>query len=305
MIVRLSRTVLAALGGLIVAASVLYFYSPPKSLDVLNDFFPGDAGARRIAAGVAFMPGPEGRLDIWGPADPAATPRPVIIFFYGGAWVKGRRGDYGFVGKAYAARGFVVVIPDYRKVPGVRFPAYVEDGARAVRWTHDNIARFGGDPHRILLAGHSAGGYIAMMLALDRRYLEHVGVDPASIRGVAGLAGAYNFYPFTSARAVAAMGNAADPRQTQPISFARRDAPPLWLATGTADTDVEPRNAITLAAREASLGSNTTILRQYAGLTHDDLIMALSRPFRAKAPILDDSIDFFRRCSGSAESAGH
>ena len=135
-----------------------------------------------------------------------------------------------------------------------------------------------------------------MMLALDRRYLKRAGVDPATIRGVAGLAGAYNFYPFTSARALAAMGNAPDPRQTQPITFARADAPPLWLATGTSDTDVEPRNAITLAARETALGSRTTILREYAGLTHDDLIMAVSRPFREKAPVLDESIAFFRRC---------
>ena len=265
MIGRLLGILLAAIGALLIAAGALYLYSPPKSLDVLNDVFPGDRGARRVAGGVPFMPGPDGKLDIWGQTGATAKPRPVIIFFYGGAWVKGRRGDYGFVGKAYAARGFVVVIPDYRKVPGVRFPAFVEDGARAVRWTRDNIGRFGGDPNHIFLAGHSAGGYIAMMLALDRRYLARVGVDPATIRGVAGLAGAYNFYPFTSARAVAAMGNARDPRQTQPISFARRDAPPLWLATGTADTDVEPRNALTLAAREAALGSHTTVLRAFPG----------------------------------------
>lgn len=102
----------------------------------------------------------------------------------------------------------------------------------------------------------------------------------------------------TSARAIAEMGNAPYPLQTQPITFARRDAPPLWLATGTADTNVEPRNAITLAAREAVLGNRTTILREYPGLTHDDLIMAVSRPFRAKAPVPDESIAFFQRCVG-------
>lgn len=292
---------LAAIGLLLLAAGALYLYSPPKSLDVLNDLFPGDAGTARVAGGIRFMAGPDGLLDVWARPD-ATTRRPVIVFFYGGAWVKGRRVDYNFVGKAYAARGFVVVIPDYRKVPGVRFPAYVEDGAKSVRWTHDNIVRFGGDPNRILLTGHSAGGYIAMMLGLDQRYLRAVGVDPSIVRGVAGLAGAYNFYPFTSARAVDAMGNAADPSQTQPITFARRDAPPLWLATGTADTDVEPRNAITLAAREAALGNRTTILREYPGLTHDDLIMAVSKPFRTKAPVLDESIAFFRQAAGGPTS---
>ena len=294
----IGRAVLAVLGAILLmlaAAGGLYLYSPPKALDVLNDLFPGDSGVRRVAHAVSFMPGSSGQLDVWSlPNDPVKQ-RPVIIFFYGGAWVTGRRGDYGFVGKAYAARGFVVVIPDYRKVPDVRFPAFVQDGARAVRWTQDNIARFGGDPHRIVLAGHSAGGYIAMMLALNRRYLIAARADPSAIRGIVGLAGAYNFYPFTSARAVAAMGNAPNPRETQPINFARRDAPPMWLATGTADEEVEPGNAITLAARERELGNRTTTLREYRGLSHNDLIMAISKPFRRTAPVLDESIAFIGR----------
>jgi hypothetical protein len=88
------------------------------------------------------------------------------------------------------------------------------------------------------------------------------------------------------------MSNAADPAQTQPIRFARKDAPPLWLATGTADEEVRPHNAIALAARQHALGSRTTVLREYSGLSHNDLIMAISKPFRGKAPVLDESIAF-------------
>jgi acetyl esterase/lipase len=275
----------------IVAMGGLYLYSPPKSLDVLDALFPGEPGVARVATAVGF--GSDGQqLDIWSKPGGSKARKPVLIFFYGGGWAKGRRQDYGFVGRAYAARGFVVVIPDYRKVPAVHFPSFIADGAEAARWVHDNIARFGGDPGSIVLAGHSAGGYIAMMLALDRRYLIAAGVDPGSVRAVVGLAGPYDFYPFTAARAVVAMGQAPDPTQTQPISFARRDAPPLWLATGTADREVRPRNAIALAARQHALGSLTTVLRQYPGLSHNDLIMAISRPFRHKAPVLDDSIAF-------------
>ncbi len=278
--------------ALSVVAGAIYLYSPPKALDVLNSLFPGDGGVARVGS-AAYRPGENGGLDIWATKPIAGPSKPVLVFFYGGAWVKGRREDYGFVAKAYAARGFVVVLADYRKVPAVHFPAYVDDGAAAVRWTHDNIARFGGDPGRIVLAGHSAGAYIAVMLALDRHYLTDAGVDPAVIRAAAGLAGPYDFYPFDSARAVAAMGNAPDPRQTQPITVARSDAPPLWLATGLDDTEVKPRNAIALAARAQSLGDHTAILATYSGLDHNDIIMAISKPFRNKAPILDDSIAFF------------
>ena len=288
---------------LLAAAGILYLVSPPKALDVLNDFWPGDGGTARIATAVPFVSGDDDKLDIWSHSDATAAHKPVLIFFYGGAWVKGRRQDYGFVGKAYAARGFVVVLADYRKVPAVHFPAFVQDGAAAVRWVHDNIALYGGDPDRIVLGGHSAGAYIAIMLALDRSYLHSAGVDPGVIRAAAGLAGPYNFYPWDSQRAVDAMSNAPDPRQTQPITFARKDAPPLWLGTGTADIEVRPRNAITLAAREHALGNTTTVLRTYPGFSHNDLIMAISKPFRRKGPVLDDTVSFFLRNTVPAGSS--
>lgn len=273
-------------------AGALFYYSPPKVLDVLNSLFPGDTNVVRAIAGVDFAPGTQLGLDVWRPLGKVDRPKPVIVFFYGGAWVKGRRQDYGFVAKAFAARGYVVVIPDYRKVPSVHFPTYIEDGARAVRWVHDHISQYGGDPRKIILVGHSAGGYIAMMLALDGHYLADAGLPPDAVRAVVGLAGPYDFYPFDSQRAVDAMGNAPDPNSTQPIRFARKDAPPMLLMTGMNDEEVRPRNAVALANRERQVGNTTTVLTTYPGLNHTDLVMALSKPFRGKAPVLNDSIAF-------------
>ena len=108
---------------------------------------------------------------------------------------------------------------DYRLVPQVRFPAFVQDGALAVKWVRDNIARYGGDSARIGLSGHSAGAYIAAMLALDRHYLADVGVDPGIIRAAALLSGPYDFYPFTEQRGRDALGQWPRPAETQPISF--------------------------------------------------------------------------------------
>ncbi len=293
------RLAAAALILILIAAGtigVLYARSPAGALDVVDALLPGGGAVSRVAQGVPFASG--NRLDVWAAPAPPGARRPVLIFFYGGSWVSGRRQDYGFVGRAYARQGFVVVIPDYRKVPAVRFPAFVEDGAAATGWVTRNIARYGGDPHRILLAGHSAGGYIAAMLALDRHYLAAEKVDPGVVKGVAGLAGAYDFYPFTWPEARAAMAGWPDPRDTQPITHARRDAPPLWLATGTADGTVRPDNARSLAAREKALGSRATVLRQYPGLDHVGIVMALSRLFRTKAPVLAESTAFFRRSLG-------
>ena len=289
------RYLIGLVAALALAAGALYAYSPARGLDVLNNLYPGDGGVERVASAVQFAPGPRGLLDVWTqPATAAAPGKPVLVFFYGGGWANGSRLDYGFVARAYASRGYVVVLPDYRLVPQVRFPAFVQDAAAAVRWTHDNIARYGGDPERIAVAGHSAGAYLAVMLALDGRYLQAAGADPAVVKAAIGLAGPYDFYPFVKRRSIDAMGRAPDPLATQPITFARANAPPLLLVNGTADTEVRPRNAVNLAARQQAQGSTTTRLRLYQGLDHNDLIMALAKPFRSKAPLLEESLAFLR-----------
>ncbi len=121
-----------------------------------------------VERGLAYGDEARQRLDVYRPAaaTPAATlPAKVIVYFYGGSWRSGERGYYRFVGEAFASRGFVVVVPDYRLYPDVRFPAFVEDGAQAVRWVYDHIAGFGGCGQRVFLMGHSAGAHTAALRA--------------------------------------------------------------------------------------------------------------------------------------------
>jgi acetyl esterase/lipase len=272
-------------------SSALTFGCSPAGL--LNGFsrLAGDS-ARLAASGVAFGDDPRLKLDVWVPKQRWARPSPVVIFLYGGGWVSGERRDYGFVGRAFAARGFVTVIPDYRLVPTVRFPTFIEDAAGAVRWAQDHAASFGGDPRRIDLSGHSAGAYIAAMLSLDRHYLADAGVDPAIIRAAALVSGPYDFYPFTEQRGRDALGNWPRPRETQPIHFVRRDAPPMLLMHGTADTVVRPRNSERLAAALKAAGASAE-LRLYPGKSHIDTIKSLSPLFRGTASALADSVAFF------------
>ncbi|AYJ88084.1 alpha/beta hydrolase [Sphingomonas paeninsulae] len=271
-------------------ASLLSACSPPGMLNALDRGY-GSSGAGRVASAVAF--GTHGQtLDVWRPVDNVTTLRPVVIFWYGGGWVNGTRQDYGFAARAFASKGFVVVVPDYRKVPDIHFPAMLQDGAEAVRWTRDNVAKFGGDPARIAFAGHSAGAYTVAMLTLDRRWLKAEGVDPRIVKAAVGLCGPYDFYPFTG-RAIEAMSLWPRPMETQPINFVRPDAPPMLLVTATKDTQVRPRNAINLAAALKKVGA-PVVLRDYQGLTHEQVVMALSRPFRGKGPVLADSVAFIQ-----------
>lgn len=265
----------------------------PGLLSAADGLLGGGNGVRQAGDGVSF--GTHGQtLDVWRPTRVGAGPLPVVIFWYGGGWVSGTRAGYRFAGRAFAANGFVVVVPDYRKVPGVRFPAFLEDGAQAVRWTRDHIRDFGGDPDRIAVVGHSAGAYTAVMLALDPRYLREAGIAPTTIKAAIGLSGPYDFYPFTAQSAIDAMAGVADPLTTQPIRYARADAPPMLLVTSDKDSVVRPYNAETLAKRLRSVGAAVE-LRTYQGLTHENVAMALSKPFRGKAPVLADSVAFLQR----------
>ncbi len=287
------RRALLAVIGLLVAgvAAVWLLVSPPALLSLLDGVVGGGRGTSRVVTGATF--GTHGQtLDVWRPSGGPRDKLPVLVFFYGGGWVKGDRAAYAFAGRAYAKAGFVVAIPDYRKVPDVRFPAFLEDGAEAMKWTRDHIAEYGGDPARVAVAGHSAGAYTVAMLALDPQWLRAQGLDPGIVKAAVGLSGPYDFLPFTG-RAVAALGQWPKPAETQPITYARPDAPPMLLVTSTRDTTVRPRNAVRLTNRLKALGAPVEF-RDYVGLDHEEVAMALSKPFRDKAPVLADSVAFLK-----------
>ena len=266
-----------------------------KSLN-LGDRLLGDSdGATLLVAGQAYGSGERNKLNIWVPTGTKKTDKlPVLVWLYGGGWYSGARDDYGFAGRAFARQGFIVVIPDYRIVPDGHWPDFLHDSAAAVAWTDAHIGDYGGDPDRIALAGHSAGAYNAVMIALDPQWMRAAGSDASVIRGVAALAGPYDFAPFEKGgRADVAMGDIRPVERTQPVAFVRADAPPLWLGHGTADTVVRVRNSQRLTAAMHKVGGSAQ-LREYDGLSHNDLVMALTKPLAYKGPILPEMTDFLR-----------
>lgn len=279
----------AILSRLAIVTSVLVAACSP--LNLLDTLVPKDGGTAKVATAVSYGSVPRQMLDIYAPRPRALDRRPVIVFFYGGSWNSGSRTGYAFVGRALAAQGFVVVIPDYRLVPEVRYPAFVEDGAAAVRWTEAHVADFGGDPARIVLMGHSAGAYIAAMLAVDDRWLKN---DRKAVRGFVGLAGPYDFAPFDVDASRAAFGAWPRPSDTQPVTWAGTGDPPALLLVGADDTTVRPRNSEALRARLRD-GGVSVDLRSYPKTGHVGLLLALARPFRGKASVLQDVANFARK----------
>ncbi len=238
---------------------------------------------------IPYAPGDRHALDVYAPAEPDA---PVVVFIYGGGWKDGDKAMYRFVGANLAARGYLTVIPDYRVFPQVRFPAFIQDAAAAVAWTHANVARHGGDPNRLFLMGHSAGAHIAAMLTLDKQWLRADGLDPDTvIKGMVGLAGPYDFLPLHDPELEDIFAPAGDLRLTQPITFARGNAPPMFLAAGSADKTVYPRNTEHLAAAIRRDGG-TVEEKIYRGIDHRMIIGAVAWPLRWLAPVLRDVTAF-------------
>lgn len=229
-------------------------------------------------------------LDIYTPIerDHAA---PVVIFFHGGNWQTGTKSDYLFVGAALASRGFIVVIPDYRLYPEVRYPAFLEDGASAVSWTLRHLDEIGGDPDRVHLMGHSAGAYIAAMLALDERWL---GEDRARVHRTVGLAGPYDFLPLVDPILQVIFGTEPALARTQPITFADGTASPFLLVSGLDDTTVRPANSMHLGVRIRDHGG-VAAEKYYAGVGHMTLVGSIAAPLRFIAPTLNDVTRFLRR----------
>lgn len=280
-----------------------------KALIVLALLFPGsafavsimdpfnipaamDGGTSKVGNGIAYGDGPRHKLDVYAPEQRGA-PAPVVFFIYGGGWSRGERGEYEFVGRALAARGFITVIADYRLWPEVAYPAFLEDGAQALRWVQDNIANYGGDPNRLFLAGHSAGAYNAVMQALDPSFRQEFGVT-MPILGVAALSGPYDFYPFEYNEVRDVFGKAPSPEGTQPINLITADAPPMYLATGTTDPIVRMQNTERFADRLRAQGVWVTT-QYYQGFGHMEPVLAMGALWRWRMPVLDDMVTFFQR----------
>ena len=226
-----------------------------------------------VASNIVFDDATGLRLDVYTPH--AARNAPVIVFWAGGRWTTGTKEEYEFVGQRLASEGFVTVIPDYRKYPKVRFPAFMQDAANAVKWTKGNIARYGGAPDKLFVMGHSAGAHIAAMLALDPEYLKAVGIDSTKLSGMIGLAGPYDFMPITDPALRDLFYPPENFEQSQPIFFVDGRNPPLLLIHGSDDQDVWVKNTNNLAAAVRNAGGPVETLI-YSKLSHACAVAVLS-----------------------------
>lgn len=258
----------------------------------LVDWVTPASGYQRSEA-IAYGSDPRQKLDVYRPAV-ALAGNPVVVFFYGGSWNSGAREQYRFVARALATRGLTVVVADYRLYPQVRYPAFLEDNAQAVGWTHRHIAEYGGNPQRLYLMGHSSGAYNAAMLALDPRWLQAVGMAPRDLRGWIGLAGPYDFLPIDNPEVKPVFFFPDSPPDSQPINHVSAGAPPALLIAANSDSYVNPqRNTAGLAKRLRADGVKVED-RYYDRVNHMTLVGSFAWPLAWMAPVTDEVLRFIQ-----------
>ena len=256
-----------------------------------------------LAARVSYGEHPAQYFELWRP-ETASGPAPLVVFYHGGGWHSGAPEEYRFIARTLGRLGYATALVGYRLVPDGRYPAMLEDSAAGLRSVLAIAPANRVAADKVVLMGHSAGAYNAVMLALEPRWLAQAGVPQSRLAGVVGLAGPYDFHPFTRDSSRNAFGHATDPAATQPIRFARSGAPPLLLLSGASDTVVRPRNTRALAQAMADAGGEFTA-EVFPDMSHAGIIMAFSKPFERDGAVLDTVAPIPARACGQAGFSSH
>ena len=217
------------------------------------------------------------RLDLYVPA--GAKDVPCLLWFHGGALVEGIKSDPGTVAtcRALASEGILVASAEYRLYPSVKYPAYIQDAAAAVAWMHQHAAEHGGDPARLFVGGHSAGGYLTAMLALDEHFLSAVGIKRSDLKGFIPVS-APMMTPDAVCEERGLPKGAVTADDAAPIKRVRANTPP-WLVL-YADGDTPARIAENRHMVEAlsKVGNHGVTVHEIAGRNHMTVMEWIAHP---------------------------
>jgi acetyl esterase/lipase len=271
---------------LVAGVGLAYVIAP---LPVFNALMLKDAGAKLVARDVAYGPDKRQQYNLFAPE--SGKNFPLLVFVHGGGWDSGNKAGYDFVGHGFAAKGYLTAVIEYRLVPDVHYPVFVEDTVRAVAHLRAQAASLGGDASRVYLVGHSAGAYNIVQAMLDPAYA----VDMKFVRAASALAGPYDFLPLNlSPLTQRAFGQHPKPEDTQPATHLRADQPPLLLLHGTDDDLVPPGSSQTFYGKVIAAGARAEI-KLFPNTNHISILGDLSRPFRYRSTTYADTIAFFEK----------
>lgn len=208
-------------------------------------------------------------LDVYAPETKGFA---TVVWFHGGGLTSGNKE----IPDGLKQKGIAVVAPNYSFYPTVKAPVYVDDAAAAVAWVFNHIEEYGGDPNKIFISGHSAGGYLASIVGLDKSRLEKYGIDANDIAGLIPFSG-HTITHFTVREERGIPGHQAIVDELAPLYHVRADAPPLLLITGDRELEMLGRyeeNAYMMRMMKVA-GHTQTRLLELDGYGHGMVYPAL------------------------------
>ena len=219
---------------------------------------------------------------------------PVILFFHGGSWRWGRKDYHRTIGKQFAQAGVVFATANYRLYPEVRFPAFPEDAVLAVKWIRDNIAKYGGNPKKIFLMGHSSGAHSMALVGLDESYLKKVGGDFSWIKGVIAMSCPYYFDPSKEFLYRDVFDVGRDHKEFMPLNHVDGGAePPILVMHGFFDPLIAVERAEAFIKKVRAVGGKVT-RKIYSSHGHFSLVRRATSWHIWPKPFLKDIVGFVR-----------
>jgi acetyl esterase/lipase len=217
-------------------------------------------------------------LDIFSPKDlPNA---PVLFFIHGGGWTQDDKNTYPFLGRAFAQQGFVTVVINYRLTPEVVHPGHIQDVARAFAWVYKNISQYGGNATQVFVTGHSAGGHLAALLALNKRYLQAEGLSTDLIKGALPISGIYNVKTHVDAFPETKDVFTSDPdkqRDASPVAHVSEKQPPFLICYAQSDLPTLDTQAMELAKLLQQKGTEAQLV-MVPNVDHIGIIVSIGTP---------------------------
>lgn len=206
------------------------------------------------------------RLDLYYPRNRKGFA--TFIWFHGGGITGGKKE----IPEALKNKGYAVAGVGYRLSPKVKAPAYIEDAAAAVAWIFQHIKNYGGSEKLIFVCGHSAGGYLSMMITLDKKYLQKYSIDANAMAGIVAFSGqAVTHFTIRQEKGIANLQPVID--EYAPLFHVRKDAPPMLLITGDREMEIFGRyeeNAY-LHRMMKLTGNTSTRLYELQGFDHGSM----------------------------------
>lgn len=234
------------------------------------------------------------KLDIYIPdmTTMALDSLPVIVFFHGGSWTNGSKDQYKFVGMTLSELGYIVVLPNTRLYPDVKFPIFAQDAAQALAWVHNNIDLHHGNKN-LFVSGHSSGAHLGALIIADDSYLAEYELTPSIVNAFAGLSGPYDFVPKKPD-----LKDMFGPPENFPklvvTNYIDGKEPPMLLIYTSEDETVHPRNLRALKDGIAKANGNVeSIIYDTGG--HVATVSALSWVNPSDLSVKKDIDDYFRR----------